>query len=108
MTEMMTTITPSAFVRIGQEAVLGADAMQLIFYRTKRPDYPLDWAPTLAKLRPLAFCRTRAGLEREISERGLVLTARPQHRRGARGGGQTQLKTAGRGQRWPIAALSEG
>ena len=71
----MTKIEPGSLVRIGQEAVLGADALQMILYRTKRADYGMDWNPTMAKLRPLAFCRTKAGLLREINERGLILTA---------------------------------
>jgi hypothetical protein len=72
----MTAITPGSLTRIGQHAVLGADAVQWILYMPKRADYPLSWNPTLKKLRPLAFCKNRAALMGAIGEKGLVLTPR--------------------------------
>lgn len=70
----MTTITPGALVRLGPQAVIGADAMQWILLKLKRPDLPLDAPLDPKKTRPLAFCRTRAGLLREIAEKGLELS----------------------------------
>jgi hypothetical protein len=62
--------------RIGQEIALGEDEASWVLYKLKRgADTPLDAPFSAKKLRPVAYCRTRAVLMREISERGLTMTA---------------------------------
>jgi hypothetical protein len=38
-------------------------------------DLPLDAPLSVKKMRPIAFCRTKAAMMREITERSLTLTA---------------------------------
>jgi hypothetical protein len=72
----MTQVMECALIRTGQEAVLSSDGQSWVLYRLKRGDTTLLDAPIPAqKLRPLAFCRTKAALQREIREEGLILTA---------------------------------
>jgi hypothetical protein len=74
-TEAVTKIEPEALVRIGPKAALGADSEQWMLYKLKRDAFPLDAPVQPKKLTPVAYCRTRAGLEWTISEGRFILTA---------------------------------
>ena len=70
------TAETHAIVNIQRETMVARIvARSGVLFKVKRPDLPLDWKITPAKLRPIAFCRTKAGLLRVIAEKGFKLTA---------------------------------